>query len=242
MHESRAHVHRIAPYGRSWQGRGARVLHVRAMLKRHGVHFRPLPKRRCPASRGNDRELSPSVIAWLRAADPSQRERAALEHFALAGERAHPCCGPCQEAIRARLQRRSLQRRSVSGAPCENGGGELRERRWWRRRAAQTVAASTTPTGAPAAGAPLAPSGASTPAFAEADSSVFSPWPGSEHSRQASSISSDTTLPGTAGVSSEQAKNSKALYWADVGRAAWEEYWDTRSDISASTASKDSGR
>ena len=44
------------------------MLHVRAMLKRHGVHFRPLPKRRCPASRGNDRELSPSVIAWLRAA------------------------------------------------------------------------------------------------------------------------------------------------------------------------------
>ena len=114
MHASRA---RIAPRTVGAGRGGARVLHVRAMLKRHGVHFRPLPKRRCPASRGNDRELSPSVIAWLRAADPSERERAAVEHFALAGERAHPCCGLCQEAIRARLQRRSLQRRSASGAP-----------------------------------------------------------------------------------------------------------------------------
>ena len=80
MHASRG---RIAPRTVGPGRGGARVLHVRAMLKRHGVHFRPLPKRRCPASRGNDRELSPSVIAWLRAADPSERERAALEHFAL---------------------------------------------------------------------------------------------------------------------------------------------------------------
>ena len=78
MHASRG---RIAPRTVGAGRGGARVLHVRAMLKRHGVHFRPLPKRRCPASRGNDRELSPSVIAWLRAADPSERERAAEEHF-----------------------------------------------------------------------------------------------------------------------------------------------------------------
>ena len=65
MHASRA---RIAPRTVGAGRGGARVLHVRAVLKRHGVHFRPLPKRRCPASRGNDRELSPSVIVWLRAA------------------------------------------------------------------------------------------------------------------------------------------------------------------------------
>ena len=77
MHRERARTVGLLPYGtpHAGGGRRAHLLHGRTstMLKRQGVHFRPLPKRRCPASRGNDRELSPSVIAWLRAADPSTR-------------------------------------------------------------------------------------------------------------------------------------------------------------------------
>ena len=60
--------------------------HACTMLKRQGLHLRPLPKRRrtvvrqtSAAHRG---QLAPSVAAWL-AASGSARETFALEHFAL---------------------------------------------------------------------------------------------------------------------------------------------------------------
>ena len=91
--------------------------HACTMLKRQGLHLRPLPKRRrtvvrqtSAAHRG---QLAPSVAAWL-AASGSARETFALEHFALAGEQPHHTCQVCQEAIRARLQRRSLLARQAA--------------------------------------------------------------------------------------------------------------------------------
>ena len=118
--------------------------HACTMLKRQGLHLRPLPKRRrtvvrqtSAAHRG---QLAPSVAAWL-AASGSARETFALEHFALAGEQPHHTCQVCQEAIRARLQRRSLLARQAapeedhappelvhlgtSNAHCSNTAGSL---------------------------------------------------------------------------------------------------------------------
>ena len=68
------------------------------------------------------------------------------------------------------------------------------------------------------------------------ESSIFS---GASPDPTVSSVSSDGTLPGTGGALWER----QPLHWADVGKEAWEEYWDTRSDVSAATtASRDSGR
>jgi len=70
-----------------------------------------------------------------------------------------------------------------------------------------------------------------TTAFALADSSVCSPRsPSVSNTTPTSAVSPDAaTLP------------APRTYWADVGRAAWEKYWDLRSE-SASTTSRDSGR
>ena len=175
------------------------------MLKRQGAHLRPLPKRRCPASRQKGAapaergQLASSVTAWLRASDFAHRETAALEHFALAGYRPHHTCQVCQEAIRAQLQRRSLQARQAT----------LEE-----------------DTQAPPRDQESDPT-LDTPAFALADSSVCSPV---SNTTPISATSPDAaTLP------------APRTYWADVGRAAWEKYWDLRSE-SASTTSRDSGR
>ena len=185
------------------------------MLTRKGVHLRPVPKRRCPAGRQTSAaqtgQLAPSVTAWL-AASGSAREAFAAEHFALAGGRPHHTCQVCQEAIRARLQRRSLQARQA--APEEDTHA--------------TPESGVHP--APPAPATLAKS---TPAFAPTDSSVWPPSsPPAANTIPASVTPSDATLPGGA---------PPRTYWADVGRAAWETYWDLRSE-SASTTSRDSGR
>ena len=184
------------------------------MLTRKGVHLRPVPKRRCPAGRQTSAaqtgQLAPSVTAWL-AASGSAREAFAAEHFALAGGRPHHTCQVCQEAIRARLQRRSLQARQA--APEEDTHA--------------TPESGVHP--APPAPATLAKS---TPAFAPTDSSVWPPSsPPAANTIPASVTPSDATLPGGA---------PPRTYWADVGRAAWETYWDLRSE-SASRHSSHQG-
>lgn len=173
------------------------------MLTRKGVHLRPVPKRRCPAGRQTSAaqtgQLAPSVTAWL-AASGSAREAFAAEHFALAGGRPHHTCQVCQEAIRARLQRRSLLARQA--APEEQAAPE-----------------DLTP--ALAGSAQLA------------DSSAWSPRsPPVSSTTPASFASPDATLSGG---------TPPRTYWTDVGRAAWEAYWELRSE-SASTTSRDSGR
>ena len=87
------------------------------MLKRQGARC-TIPqrgKRHCPPTR-SERQLPADVQAFLIATDAGTRELRALQHFALAGHRPHPTCQICQTAIRARLQRRSLQRRAQGGA------------------------------------------------------------------------------------------------------------------------------
>ena len=207
------------------------------MLKRQGVQFRPLPKRRCPERRQGSRgaveggRLAASVTAWLaaiRSGSEDARETAALEHFALAGYSSHRTCQVCQEAIRARLQRRSLQARQ--SAPEESAPEES---------APEESHADTS---------------GSTPAFAPADSSVWSPRsPAAIIAAPASVTSSDATVPGGAAprtsTSSENlpttaATTTAAVYWSDLpdGYEQWCTYWDARSDISSSTTSHDSGR
>jgi hypothetical protein len=180
--------------------------HACTMLKRQGLHLRPLPKRRrtvvrqtSAAHRG---QLAPSVAAWL-AASGSARETFALEHFALAGEQPHHTCQVCQEAIRARLQRRSLLARQA--APEEDH--------------------------APPELVHLTPALAGSAQLA--DSSAWSPRsPPVSSTTPASFASPDATLSGG---------TPPRTYWTDVGRAAWEAYWELRSE-SASTTSRDSGR
>ena len=180
--------------------------HACTMLKRQGLHLRPLPKRRrtvvrqtSAAHRG---QLAPSVAAWL-AASGSARETFALEHFALAGEQPHHTCQVCQEAIRARLQRRSLLARQA--APEED-------------HAPPELVHLT-----------LALAGSAQ----LADSSAWSPRsPPVSSTTPASFASPDATLSGG---------TPPRTYWTDVGRAAWEAYWELRSE-SASTTSRDSGR
>ena len=180
--------------------------HACTMLKRQGLHLRPLPKRRrtvvrqtSAAHRG---QLAPSVAAWL-AASGSARETFALEHFALAGEQPHHTCQVCQEAIRARLQRRSLLARQA--APEEDH--------------------------APPELVHLTPALAGSAQLA--DSSAWSPRsPPVSSTTPASFASPDAALSGG---------TPPRTYWTDVGRAAWEAYWELRSE-SASTTSRDSGR
>ena len=180
--------------------------HACTMLKRQGLHLRPLPKRRrtvvrqtSAAHRG---QLAPSVAAWL-AASGSARETFALEHFALAGEQPHHTCQVCQEAIRARLQRRSLLARQA--APEEDH--------------------------APPELVHLTPALAGSAQLA--DNSALSPRsPPVSSTTPASFASPDATLSGG---------TPPRTYWTDVGRAAWEAYWELRSE-SASTTSRDSGR
>ena len=179
--------------------------HACTMLKRQGLHLRPLPKRRrtvvrqtSAAHRG---QLAPSVAAWL-AASGSARETFALEHFALAGEQPHHTCQVCQEAIRARLQRRSLLDRQA--APEEDH--------------------------APPELVHLTPALAGSAQLA--DSSAWSPRsPPVSSTTPASFASPDATLSGG---------TPPRTYWTDVGLAAWEAYWELRSE-SASTTSRDSG-
>jgi hypothetical protein len=169
--------------------------HACTMLKRQGLHLRPLPKRRrtvvrqtSAAHRG---QLAPSVAAWL-AASGSARETFALEHFALAGEQPHHTCQVCQEAIRARLQRRSLLARQA--APEEDH--------------------------APPELVHLTPALAGSAQLA--DSSAWSPRsPPVSSTTPASFASPDATLSGG---------TPPRTYWTDVGRAAWEAYWELRSE------------
>lgn len=99
--------------------------HACTMLKRQGLHLRPLPKRRrtvvrqtSAAHRG---QLAPSVAAWL-AASGSARETFALEHFRLSPCSEYTlgtsCAGPASLSCRCcstRSSRRSLCR--VGSAP-----------------------------------------------------------------------------------------------------------------------------
>ena len=92
------------------------------MLKRRGAHFRPVPERRCrsrltleaaggQAGSGATGGGSSTRLQLSAASFPTRapsRETAALQHFARAGYHAHQTCQLCQEAIRARLRRRSL--------------------------------------------------------------------------------------------------------------------------------------
>ena len=181
--------------------------HACTMLKRQGLHLRPLPKRRrtvvrqtSAAHRG---QLAPSVAAWL-AASGSARETFALEHFALAGEQPHHTCQVCQEAIRARLQRRSLLARQA--APEEDH--------------------------APPELVHLTPALAGSPPVSSTTPPVSSTTPPVSSTTPASFASPDATLSGG---------TPPRTYWTDVGRAAWEAYWELRSE-SASTTSRDSGR
>ena len=134
--------------------------HGCAMLKLKGVHLRHQPKRRCPEVRQSSAagrwQLCPSVTAWRQASSPAARETAALEHFVLASNRPHRTCQICQEAIRARLWRRSLQARHA--APEED------------THSTPGSGVYPTPTSAH-----LVPEASATPAFAPADSSVWSP-------------------------------------------------------------------
>ncbi len=209
---------KVPPCGRA-RGEADASRHGCTMLKRQGVHLRPLPKRRCPEGRQTsaaERQLAASVTAWrVETNGSTEQDSAALEHLKLAGYRPHRTCQICQQGLRARLQRRSLRARQA--APEED-----------THTAPDPVGVGGVQTPQPAALLPAT----STPAFAPADSSVWSPRSPRSASPINTTTSSDATLPGGA---------PRRTYWADVGRAAWEAYWDLQSGT-ASTTSRDSGR
>jgi hypothetical protein len=203
-----------------------------AMLKRRGGRNRPptSTNNKRPRVQPASRLLQENVFAWRSAADLPARERAALDHFAQLKEQPHKQCQICQEAIRARLQHESLRARAQPVATIPRRP----------RAAAAVVVPPPTPTPTPPTPTPTPPTpGSDTYGFASSESSIFSGASPDPTVSSTVSSSSDGTLPGTGGALYER----QPLHWADVGKGAWEEYWDTRSDVSAaSTASRDSGR
>ena len=217
------------------------------MLKRHANRRAP-PQ---PAVRRRVGLLAPraaasptvdtTTAAWRRAACPAERERAALEHYEQLGRQAHPVCQICQEAIRARLHHESIRSRAraqLQHTPPPPVAAVPRSAPAAAAAAAAAAAHTVTPP------TPVSPyAGSSTSSSTGSDSygfpSVSSIFSGPSPDPTVSSVSSDGTLPGTGGALWER----QPLHWADVGKEAWEEYWDTRSDVSAATtASRDSGR
>ena len=208
------------------------------MLKRRGGRHHPptsLSTNKRPRVQPASRLLQESVFAWRNAADLPARERAALDHFALLKEQAHKQCQICQEAIRARLQHESIRSRAQRAAVCTTPPVVLPVATIPRSPPAAAAAVVPPPTPTPTPPTP----GSDTYGFPSesSESSIFSG--ASPDPTVSSTVSSDGTLPGTGGALWER----QPLHWADVGKEAWEEYWDTRSDVStATTASRDSGR
>ena len=217
------------------------------MLKRRADHRAPpQPAVRRRVGLAARAAACPTVVdtttaAWRRASCLAERERAALEHYEQLGRQAHPVCQICQEAIRARLQHESIRSRAQHAQLGHTPPAPV-----------AAVPRSAPPAAAAAAAAhtvtpptPVSPyAGSSTSSSTGSDSygfpSVSSIFSGpSPDPTVSSTVSSDGTLPGTGGALWER----QPLHWADVGKEAWEEYWDTRSDVStATTASRDSGR